>query len=340
MNRKVFSLLMVVFFGFAFVTLGAGHVQAKTIQLTYANFFPPTHFNGKLGESWAKEIETRTKGQVKITYFPGGALLKGPEICDGVMKGVSDIGMSCFAYTRGRFPAMEALDLPIGYTSGYAATMVANDFYNKFKPVELDEVKVLYIHAHGPGLLHSKKAVKTLEDMKGLKVRATGFSSKVATALGAAPVGMPQGGTYEALQKGVVEATFGPIEVLKGWKQGEVIKYTTECFGVGYTTAMYVTMNKKKWASLPEDVKKVFEAVSNEWIAKHADGWDAADEEGKKFSLSLGNEMIPLSAEEDARWAEAVKPVLDEYVKAATDKGLPGADYVTFIKETIKKHKK
>jgi TRAP-type C4-dicarboxylate transport system substrate-binding protein len=326
MTKKFFLLAITAIFGLALVMTGAfpGEVSAKTISLTYSNFFPPTHFNGK----------------VKITYFPGGALLKGAAICDGVLKGVTDIGMSCFAYTRGRFPAMEALDLPIGYTSGYAATMVANDFFNKFMPKELDEMKVLYLHAHGPGLLHSKKAVKSLADIKGMKIRATGFSSKVCAALGAAAVGMPQGGTYEALQKGVVEGTFSPIEVLKGWKQGEVIKSTTECYSIGYTTAMYVTMNKKKWESLPADVKKVFEEVSAEWLVKHAEGWDTADAEGKKFSLGLGNQIIPLSEEESAAWEKAAAPVMEDYIKAAEGKGVPGREYVEFIKAGIKKYTK
>jgi TRAP-type transport system periplasmic protein len=316
------------------------NASAKTIELTYANFFPPKHFNGELGAAWAEEIGKRTGGKVKITYFPGGALLKGDEIYSGVLDGIADIGMSCFAYTRGRFPAMEALDLPIGYTSGKTATMVANEFYAQFKPKELEDAKMLYIHAHGPGLLHSKKPAKTLEDLRGMKIRATGFSAKVAASLGAAAVGMPQGGTYEALQKGVVEGTFGPIEVLKGWKQGEVIKYTTECYSIGYTTAMFVVMNKDKWASLPPDIQKVFEEVSAEWIPKHAKGWDAADNEGREFTLSLGNEIIPLSDAESDRWAEAVSPVVDEYAEAAKGKGLPGSEYVEFIRERIEAHSK
>ncbi len=314
------------------------HVSAKTIQLTYANFFPPKHFNGELGAEWAKEIERRTDGKVKITYFPGGSLLKGEEIYSGVLRGIADIGMSCYAYTMGRFPSMEALDLPMGYTSGMVATLVANDFYERFEPDELDDVKMLYMHAHGPGLLHSRKPVRNLEEMKGLKIRATGFSAKVATALGAAAVGMPQGGTYEALQKGVVEATFSPIEVLKGWNQAEVVNFTTESYGIGYTTAMYVVMNKDRWNALPPDVREIFMEVSAEFIPRHARGWDEADQEGRRFTLSLGNEIIPLSDEEGNRWAAAVSPVIDEYIDGAAARGLPGSDYVDFIRERIEFH--
>ena len=309
-----------------------------TIELSYANFFPPTHFNAILGEEWAQEIEKRTDGRVKITYYPGGSLLKGPGMYDGIVKGVADIGMSLFAYTAGRFPTMEALDLPMGYPSGKAATYVVNDFYQEFQPKEIEGVKLFYLHAHGPGLLHSKKAVKTMDDVKGLKIRCTGFSAKAAAALGGVPVAMGQGAAYEALQKGVVEATLAPMEVLKGWKQAEVIKYTTECYSVGYTTCFYVIMNLDKWNSLPEDVQKVFEKVSENWISKHAKGWDTADKDGRQFTLDQGNEIIPLSKEESERWAEAVRPVIDDYAKKLEDKGLPGKEYVEFIQKRIKKY--
>ena len=121
-------------------------VKGKTINLTYSNFFPPTHGHGIAGANMAREIEKRTNGRVKISYFPGGTLTK-PRVCyDGVVKGISDLGMSCFAYTRGRFPIMEAVDLPLGYPSGKIATRVAYEFCKKMNPKELRNVKVLVIH--------------------------------------------------------------------------------------------------------------------------------------------------------------------------------------------------
>ena len=313
---------------------------AETYNLTYSIFFPATHGQAKAGEAWAKEVEKRTKGRVKITVFPAGTLTPADQCYDGVVKGISDIGMSCFAYTRGRFPLMEALDLPIGYPNGKVATYVANDFYQMFKPKELGDVKVLYLHAHGPGLLHTIKPVTKLEDMKGLKIRSTGLSSKVVTSLGGVPVAMPQGSTYEALQKGVVDGTIGPIEALKGWKQGEVIKSTTNCSGIGYTTSMFVVMNKKKWDSLPKDIQKIISDINKEWIDVHAKTWDSLDEEGKAFTLSLGNRIIPLSPAENLRWKKAVSPVITEFVKGADAKGLPGDKAVKETEKLIKKYAK
>jgi len=307
-------------------------------ELTYSVFFPPTHGQAKAAESWAKEIEKRSQGKVKIKVLAGGTLTPADQCYDGVAKGISDIGMSCFAYTRGRFPLTEALDLPLGYPNGRVATRVANDFYKTFKPKELDDVKVLYIHAHGPGLLHTVKPVKTLADLKGKKIRSTGLSAKVISALGGTPVAMPQGETYEAIQRGVVDGTIGPIEVLKGWKQGEVIKNTTECDSVGYTTAMFVVMNPKKWSALPPDIQKIFEDVSSEWIDVHGKAWDDLDLEGRKFSLSLGNKIISLTKEQKNRWRAAVKPLINDYVKAMDAKGLPGKKAVEETEKLIKKY--
>jgi TRAP-type C4-dicarboxylate transport system substrate-binding protein len=97
-------------------------------------------------------------------------------------------------------------------------------------------------------------------------------------------------------------------------------------------------MNKKKWNSLPKDVQKVFDEVSADWINRHAEAWDVIDVEGRKYTLSLGNKIIPLSREESARWAEAVKPVIDEWIRSAEGKGFPGKTYVEAIRKLIKKY--
>ncbi|WP_432822078.1 TRAP transporter substrate-binding protein [Trichloromonas sp.] len=304
---------------------------ARTKSLTFSIFFPPTHDQAIAATNFAKEVEKRTEGRITITPFPGGTLTKAPQVYDGVVTGITDLGNSCFAYTRGRFPVTAALDLPMGYPNGKVATAVVDQFAKTINPEELKDVKVLYVHAHGPGLLHTKTPVRTLEDLKGMKIRATGLSAKVVEALGAVPVAMPQGDTYEALQKGVVEGTFAPIETLKGWKQAEVIKYTTECTDIGYTTAMFVVMNRSQWNSLTEADQKIIEAVAAEYAVIHGETWDRADQEGKDFTLSLGNELIPLSAEESARWRQAVEPVINDYIANTPN----GAEYVARIRALI-----
>ena len=212
---------------------------ANPIELDYSCFFPATHGNAIAAQNWIKEIEKRTGGRVKITFYPSGTLTPADRCYDGVVKGISDIGMTPLAYTRGRFPLMEGLDLPLGYPSGTVATRVVNEIYEKYQPAELQDTHTLYLHAHGPGLLHTKTPVAELEDLKGMSIRCTGLAAKIVTALGGTPNGMPQGETNEALQKGIVQGTFTPMESLKGWKQAELIESTTDCSNVGYTTTMY-----------------------------------------------------------------------------------------------------
>jgi TRAP-type C4-dicarboxylate transport system substrate-binding protein len=338
MKKSCYILMAVALIVSFAVLLLPAEVQAKMIKLNYSIFFPQAHGQCKAAISWSEEIERRTDGRVEITIFPGGTLTKANQCYDGVVNGISDIGMSVFAYTRGRFPVMEACDLPLGYPSGKVASRVVNDYYSSVRPDELDDVKVLYFHAHGPGLLHTKKPVRTLDDLARMKIRSTGLSAKVVKALGGVPVAMPQGETYESLQKGIVEGTFGPIEVLKGWRQAEVIKYTTNCYTVGYTTAMFVVMNKKKWESLPADIQKIMDETSAEWIDVHGRTWDEVDTEGRGYTLSLGNSIIDLSEGESARWRSAVEPVMKEYVEAAKKNGFDGKRYVDMLQELIAKY--
>ncbi len=340
MKKGIFSFTVSFLVATLFLVFWCSSSVLAQTTLTYSIFFPATHAQAKAGESWAKEIEKRTGGKIKINIFASGSLTPADQCYDGVVKGISDIGMSLFAYTRGRFPLLEALDLPMGYPSGMVATLVANDFVKKMNLKELSEVKVLYLHAHGPGLLHTQKPVNNMADLKGMKIRSTGLSAKIVENLGGVSVAMPQGGTYEALQKGVVQGTLAPMETLKGWKQAQVVKSTTDCTNIGYTTAMFVVMNKKKWDALPKDVQKVFDDVSHEWIAVAGKAWDDADVEGYKYSAELSNKMIKLSDAEEAKWESAVKPVVDDYIKNTESRGLPGKQAVAEVKTLIKKYSK
>ena len=316
-------------------TDAGGDAAAKTFKLTYSVFFPPMHIQAKTAMDWAAEVEKRAGGRIQITVHPGGSLTKADQCWQGVLSGISDLGMSCFAYTPGRFPLLEALDLPLGWPDGLTATRVATALAAKYNPAEIQGAKLLYVHAHGPGILATKKPVRTLEDLQGLKIRGTGLSAGIATALGATAVGMPQPETYDALQKGVVEGTFCPIETLKGWKQGEVIEAVTDTKAIGYTTAMFVAMNLKTWEALPADLQQVVTDVSAEWVDKHGAAWNQADAEGLEFVKSLNRELIYLPPEEEARWKARMAPLLEKYLAQAGEKGLPGAEFLKEVQEQI-----
>ena len=333
---KVVSILCLTLLGFTFFYSSA-FAQTK---LNYSIFFPAPHKHSVLATEWAKEIEKRTGGKVQITMHYGGTLTPAPQVYDGVIKGLSDIGMSVCGYTRGRFPLTEVVELPIGHKSGWAITKTINDYIAQFKPKEFDDVKMMYMHAHDPGLLHTKKAVEKLEDLKGMKIRAFGAVGKIVTALGGAPVNMAMGETYEALSRGVVEASIAPYEALQGWKWGEVVKFSVEAPAMYYSSAFFIAMNKAKWNTIPPDLQKIIEQINREWIEKQGKAWDEIAKAGKDFTIQRGNKIIQLSADENRKWEKALKPLYDEYVKSMKDKGLPGDEVLKFFLQTVYKYQK
>ncbi len=338
--KKGLVLAVVMVFLMAPGLVGFSQGADQPIKLTYSNFFPPTHVQSILADAWCKEVEKRTNGKVKIEYYPGQTLTKAAEVYDGVVTNVSDLGLSVLGYTRGRFPLIGVVDMPLGYRDGKTATKVINAVLQKFQPKEFNDVKVMYLHAHGPGFVHTReKPVKKLEDMKGLKLRSHGVSANFVEALGGTPVAQPMPETYQLIQKGVVDGAVYPLEANKGWKLGEVCKFATLAYDVAYTTGFFVVMNKGKWEKLPGDVKKVIEEINKEWVEKTGKAWDEIDEEGLKFFKEKGGQTIALDEAEQKRWKKAVKPIIDKYVAEIEGKGVKGKEVVEFIEGMLKSSK-
>lgn len=287
-----------------------------------------------LGEDFIAEIDKRTNGRVKITYFPGGSLLDPKSMFDGVVDGIADMGWSHVGYYRGLFPVTEVLTLPMGFTSGWVDTHVVNDFYQEFRPGEWDDkVHVVLFAGTGPKVIHMKdKAVRQLEDLKGQEIRAPGLAGEVVTALGGTPVPTPMPEAYEAVSKGVVDGLRLPFEPLIAWKMAEVTKYTTNCWQIGEVDVFFLVMNKGAWNNLPADIQKVFNEVAEEFIELYAQAWNDLDFAGRDAALEHGNEIIELSPEEAARWVAAVEPVLETYVQSMVAAGHSEADVRGWIK--------
>ena len=330
--KRMVMLSLILLISFSFNTAKA------EIKLTFNNYLPPTHIGSKLSEAWCQEIEKRTNGEVKITHYPGGQLLKGPEVFEGVVNGIADMGYTNLAYTRGRFPEMEMCDLPLGMPSGWVSTHVVNKFYEKYKPKGFDKVKVLFFAGSGPNLISTTaKPIRTLEDLKGQTLRATGRIADTSEALGATSRPIAIGETYEAVKRSVISGVMLPLETMKSFRLGELLKYCTADWQVGNIYTFYAVMNKSKWDRLPENIKKVFEEVNQEFVEKSAVGWNDVDRTGAQFFKSKGGQFILLSDDEAARWNQAVKPIIDTYIQETTKAGVSAADLeerIEFIRKT------
>lgn len=354
---KVRKIIFVLLLGFLLVLSGCNSQEPQgneaknepknepkkeeIIELRLAHFFPSTHpAETELIQPWGKEIEKATNGKVKITSYPGGSLLPADQIYDGVVNGISDVGLSCFAYTRGRFPVLEVFELPgITYTNSKMASIVAWEGIKELNPKEVQDTKLMMVLTTGPGELYTKTPVRNLNDLKGMEIRATGLSAVTLQALGAVPVAMPQSDAYEALSKGTVKGNLGPVEVLKGWRQAEVTDYLTQTPFL-YNTLFFITMNLDKWNSLDSETQNAINKVNDKYFNEVASGlWDKQNEDALKWAVETeGIERISLSQEETDKWTELVKPIQDEFVKKLDEKGLDGQKILDTVKELAEKN--
>ncbi len=324
----------------ALALLAAGAAGAQTTVLRFSDLFPAAYPFGQLSAQFAADVKARSGGKVEIQVFPSGTLTAPPQCFEGVLQGLSDMCQAVLAYTPGRFPVMESVDLPGYPNSGRLTTRVANDIYARFQPRELDAVKVLYLHAHPPGsLMTVNKPVRSLDDLKGMKMRSTGLSARIMTALGASPVSMPITQAYDPLKRGVLDGTDGTFNALKYYRFAEVTKYTTMATDVGYVSTFAVVMNKAKWNALPPDAREALDAVSRDYMVKAGDLWDQIEREGLAHGQQAGHEFIRLAPAEMDRWRAAViEPLHADYVKRVSGSGIAGADIVRAKRESIQKH--
>jgi TRAP-type transport system periplasmic protein len=336
MGRKMVVAIFVVSLLFSAASLT---YAADVIKLKFANYFPPTHMNSVMMGKYCDELNKKLAGKVELTQYAGGTLLTAPKMAAGVATGIADIGLSHCSYSRGRFPVMEIMELPLGFPSSWIATHVANDFYNKYKPKEWDTYHPLMFSTSPINVVQTlNKAVKTLDDLKGLKMRGTGRIGDIVKALGAVPMPIETVDLYESLRRGVIDGTYTPLETLKGFKTGEVLKFNSATWKVGSVFAFYVVMNKNKWNSLPADVQKTITDFSNEFIELWAVEWNRIDIEGKDYFTKLGGQIVPVSDAEQAKMVKAVEPVIADYKKDLAGKGFKAAEvdgWLSFVKERI-----
>jgi TRAP-type C4-dicarboxylate transport system substrate-binding protein len=318
-----FVCIMVALSGLSLFT--AEESVAETINLKFSSPWPPAHPQHTMViEPWGKKISELTGGQVKITLFPGEALGKAADHYDMAAKGVCDIALTNPMYTPARFQLLSVFWLPFMVTSAEETSVALWKTYEKYLRDEFKEVKVLWLYVHAPGQIFTrKKPVKTLEDLKGMKIRATNpHIQESLKLLGASPVGIPVPEVYNALERGVVDGTAMPFEGLWVFKQHEVVDYGTICDL--YTMTFPIVMNKTKWESLSADVRKIMEDnIGLEMSKKAGVVYDRTEASLKEKVLQHGVKVNDLSAADLAKWKSEGKKIGEGWAKEMEGKGLP-----------------
>jgi TRAP-type C4-dicarboxylate transport system substrate-binding protein len=283
-------------------------------------------------ERWAREVEKRTGGKVKVQTFPGGTLLPAKNIFDGVISGIADIGNFAMSYQPGRFPVSEAADLPVGFTSARTGSLVLYDLLMKQKPKEFEKVKLLSAFTCPPADIMTSKPVRRLADLKGLELRVSGTGAEVVKRLGGVPVAMPQSETPEAIQRGVVKGMVSSLEILKDMNFAAYCPYATEAnlFVVSFA----VVMNQKKWNALSADVQKILDDLRREqalWTGEYVD--EHVKESLEWSEKNHKHQRLVFPAEDRKEIRRLLDPMIDAYIQRVTTQGVPGAAVIKDLQE-------
>jgi len=317
--------------GLACASLMPFAAQAQEVVLKVAHFLPPVSpAHTKFITPWCDKIAAESQGKMKCQIYP--AMQLGgtpPQLLNQVRDGVADIVWTLPGYTPGRFPTSEVFELPFVTTTHEASSRAMWDFVQKHSMNEFAGMKPIATWVNGPNVLHFRtKEVKTLDDLKGMKVRAPSrLGTKLLASLGATPVGMPVPQMAESLSKGVIEGALIPWEVVPATKTHELTKFHAEASGeYAMTTAtMIFVMNQKKYDSLSPELKKVIDDNSGRetsaWVSAQFKGADAG---GREAAVSRGNTVYQIAPAEISKWRDASKPVAEEWVKEISAKGVNG----------------
>jgi TRAP-type C4-dicarboxylate transport system substrate-binding protein len=334
MKRTFFTVSVFTFF-LAF--LFSLPVSAKKITLRFSDQ------NSKIGwgpvhalQPWAKMVEeavkNNTEHELKIRIYPNQTLSKGKDNWNSIKTGISDMGWCFHGYWPGMTPLADVISLPaLPFKTGEKGSEVLWKLYEKFPEIkkQFEDNHILLLYTTEPySLITTGKQVRTLEDLKGMKIRMTGGPpTDQMKALGGIPMSIPMPDVYLALKQGVIDGMGTPWEAIHTYRLYEVAEYYTQTpFPAVYFS---IAVNKRKWNALPDDVKKAITGVSGVegskfWGRNYDKAKEGVFELGKKSGKNINPYILP--DEEVNRWLEiGGKPVWNEWVNKMESEGYKNA---------------
>jgi TRAP-type transport system periplasmic protein len=317
------------------------------IEWKMATWVPPQHTSVITTQTpWIKEVLEKTGGRLKITNFPGAALGKAEDHYDLAAKGVADLSLFTQGFTAGRFPLSGATELPFVVTTSEATSRALFGIYQEFPEVQKEyaDTHIIFLSINDALELYTtKKAVRTLEDLKGLTIRASGpENAAMLKALGATPILMPMTDLYTAMQKGTVDGCVALYEASMGFRLHEVTKYVT---AIELSTVNDGwTVNKNSWDKLPADIKEMLGPTGSlgqeNILAKNTVAFENGKTKGKELLKGAGVEFITLSPAEKQRFVDACSGIREQWIADKEAKGLPARKVADRAAELVKQYTK
>ncbi len=322
------------------VVAAAQPAVAQTTLTMSSWVSPQHHLTSVVLQGWATEVEKATSGRVKFQMLPKHPSAP-PGTFDAVRDGLVDLSYVTASYTPARHIMPLMPELPGGGDTALVNSVAYSRVYWKHihQVGEYKGVKLLGVFTHGPGQMFTKRPVATINDVQGLKIRTGGgVAELVAKALGASAFVKPAPESYELLKSGVADGVFFPLEAIVSFKLDTVLEQATLLPGGMYSSAFGFFMNEDKWNKLPKPDQEAIEKLSGEHIARLAGAsWDEADRKGmdalKKSGVKIVNADPAFVAEVQKRSA----PIVDDWIKKASAKGVDGAKLLAEFRAELKK---
>jgi TRAP-type C4-dicarboxylate transport system substrate-binding protein len=313
--------------------------QAQT-TLTFSTWVSPKHHLSVWQENWTKEVEKATGGRVKFNYLAKHPSAP-PGTFDAVKDGLVDLSYVTASYTPARHVMPEMAELPgMADTSRVNSIAYSRIHWKHFHKLgEYNGVKLLAVWTHGPGQMFTKKPVKTIEDLKALKIRTGGgVAEHMANAIGASAFVKPAPESYELLKSGVADGTFFPVESVVSFKLDTVIGQATMFPGGMYSSSFGFFMNQAKWDKLPKQDQAIIEKLAFENAARTCGmSWDEADRKGLEALQKTGVPIVDASPELVRAVQARSVPIIDNWIKKASARGIDAKAVLAEFREEIKK---
>lgn len=306
----------------------AAHAETT---LKVSHYLPAVHgIHTDFIVPWTEDVTACTNGEVQFEISPAGTQLGNvARQQEQVVAGVVDIAHGLSGIPRGRFPRTSLIDMPFLTDDAGAASYALWELFPDYLAEEYKGLKVLALHAHNGGLIHTNaKKVETMDDLAGLRIRTPSPAvSDMLSFLGADPQGLPPGDVYESLQRGVIDGTVFPWDPVKSFGLNEVLKYHLDLGA--YTVSFFFVMNQRSFDALSPEAQACIDKYSGgDLVAKFGDWWDDWDAPARQDAIDAGHEITVLSDEERAKWKEALQPMMQAYLQTVKDEGVDNTDEI------------
>jgi len=339
------SKISTVFGGLALllgsVFAGSGQVSAAEVNLRVHHFLAaesPLHSDFLV--PWKEQVEAISDGRIAIELFPSMSLGGGVvDLYEQAANGAVDIVLTLPSFDSSKFPRSEVFELPFVMENSVATSkaywdLIVNDLQNS----EFSDVQVMAGWVHGPGVLHTTKPVRRLEDLKGMQLRGpTRLSTQMLKDVGARPVGMALPNVPQSISNGEISGTLLPWQIAPSLQLAQLVNNHTEFSGGRslYTATFILAMNSNTYNNMPKDLRFIMDMTAGKAMSSFAaEVMTAADDVGRREAA--GNNITVLDPAETQRWMVAAQPVYNRWLASSRQIGFNGSAVLGQAREYIR----